>query len=52
MNQYLLYFVAARITRASAALGELALLIPRYRAEELINSIGHFCLLHFVHGTC
>ena len=33
MNEYLLHFVAARNTRASVALGELAVVIPRCRTH-------------------
>ena len=43
MKEYLYQFVAARNTRASAALGELAL---------VSNSFGSFCLLLYVCGTC
>ena len=39
----------ARNTKATAALGELTLVS---RAAELINSVGHFCLLIFVCGIC
>ena len=39
MNEYLHYFVAARNTRASAALGELALLMPRCRADKFSQSV-------------
>ena len=38
MNEYLNNFVAARNTRASAALGELALLIPRCRTDQFSRS--------------
>ena len=42
MNEYLHYFVAARNARASAALGELALVICRN--AELINTVdGSAC---------
>ena len=49
MNKYLKHFVATLNTRASAVLGELALVMPRCR---IINSVGRFCLLLFVCGTC
>ena len=42
MNGHLNHFVATRKTRASAALGDLSLVIP---AAELTNSVGRFCLL-------
>ena len=42
MNKYLKHFVAARITRASVALGEMALVI---RDAELLISVGRSCLL-------
>ena len=38
MNEYLNYFVAARISKASAAQGELALVIPLYRIDKLSRS--------------
>ena len=38
MNEYLNYFVAARITRASAAISELALVIPRFRTDQFYRS--------------
>ena len=38
MNEYLKHFVAARNTRASAALGELALIIPRCRTDQFTRS--------------
>ena len=34
MNEYLNHFVVARNTRASAALSELALVIPRCRTDQ------------------
>ena len=34
MNEYLNNFVAACNTRASATLGELALVIPHYRTDQ------------------
>ena len=34
MNEYLHHFVVARNTRVSAVLGELALVIPRYRTDH------------------
>ena len=49
MNEYLNHFVAARNIRASAALGELAL---GTCASELKNSVGRFCLVLHVRGTC
>ena len=39
MNKYLKRFIAARNTRASAALEEMACVIPRCR---IINSVGRF----------
>ena len=33
MNEYLNYFIAAHNTRASAALGQLVLVIPRYGTD-------------------
>ena len=50
MNEYLNYFVASRNTRASAALGELAIVIPH--GAKLINSVGRFCLLLRLCETC
>ena len=38
MNQYLNHFAAARNTRASTALGELALVIPRCRTDQFSRS--------------
>ena len=38
MNEYLNYFVAARNTRASAALGELVLVIRRFRIDQFSRS--------------
>ena len=38
MNGYLNHFVAARSTRASTALGELALVIPRCRTDQFSRS--------------
>ena len=38
MKKYLNSFVAARNTMASAALGELALVIPRCRADQFSRS--------------
>ena len=38
MNGYLNHFVAARNARASAALGEFALVIPRYRTDQFSRS--------------
>ena len=38
MDEYLNNFVAARNTRASAALGELTLVIPRYRTDQFSRS--------------
>ena len=35
MNDYLNNFDAARNNKASAALGEVALMIPRFRADQL-----------------
>ena len=49
MNEYLSHFIAARNTTASAALGELASLIPRWRTDQFS---GRFCLLLFVCETC
>ena len=43
MNESLIHFVAARNTRAPAALDELPLVI--HRAAKLINSVGRSCLL-------
>ena len=50
MNEPLNRFVAACNTRASTALGELALVFYQFLAAELIKSVGHFCLLFFVCG--
>ena len=50
MNEYLNHFVAVRNTRASVALGDLALGVSR--AAELINSVSRFCRLLCVCGTC
>ena len=36
MNEYLKHFVAVRNARASAAQGELALLIPRCRTDQCL----------------
>ena len=46
INQYLKHFVAARNTRASAALGELALVISRCRTDQLSRSFlpDYVCL--------
>ena len=41
MIEYLNHFVAARITRASASLGELALMIPRCRTNQFSQSFLH-----------
>ena len=49
MNEYLNNFVAARNTRASAALYELDLVIPRCR---MINAVGRLRLLLSVCGAC
>ena len=49
LDEYLNHFVAVRNTRASAVLGELAWW---FRAAELISTVGRFCLLLFVYGTC
>ena len=49
MNEYLSHFVAVRNARASAALGELAVVIPRCRT---VHSVGRFYLLLSVCGTC
>ena len=38
MNKYLKHFIAARNTRALAALGELALVNPRCRTDQLSRS--------------
>ena len=38
INEYLNHFVAARNVRASAALGELALMIPSCRTDEFSRS--------------
>ena len=38
MHEYLHYFVAARNARASATLGELALVIPRCRTDHFSRS--------------
>ena len=38
MNEYLNHFVAARNTRASAALNELALVIPLCRTDQFNRS--------------
>ena len=52
MNVYLNKFVVTRNTRASAALGELALVTP-LPAPELITSVGRFCLLFpYVESCC
>ena len=37
-HEYLHYFVAARNTKASAALDEIALLIPRCRTDQFSQS--------------
>ena len=39
-NGYLNHFVAARNTRASPALGKLALVIPRCRTDQFSRSFG------------
>ena len=39
MNGYLIHFVAARYARRSAALGELALVIPRCRTDHFSRSL-------------
>ena len=49
MNEYLNNFVAARNTRASAALGELALVIPRCRIDQFSRP---FLPAAGVCGTC
>ena len=38
VHKYLNHFVAARDIRASAALGELTLMIPSYRTDEFSSS--------------
>ena len=38
MNEYLNHFVAARNTRASVGLGELDLVIQRYRTDQFSRS--------------
>ena len=38
MNEYLNYFIAARNTTNSTALGVLALVIPRYRADKFVSA--------------
>ena len=38
MNEYLNHFIAARNTRSSAALGDLALVISRFKTDQLIGS--------------
>ena len=38
MNEYLNHFVAACNTRASAALGELTLMISRWRTDQFCQS--------------
>ena len=49
MNEYLHYVVAARNIRASAALGELGLVIPHCKTDQFSRSFltaAVFC------GTC
>ena len=56
MNGYLNHIVAARNTRASAALGELTLVIPRCRTDQfsrsficlLLHDCGPFCRRAYV----
>ena len=50
LHEYLQSFVAACNIRDSAALSELALVIPH--AAELINSYGRLCLSLFACRTC
>ena len=38
MHEYLYYFIAARNSRASAAVSELALMIPRCRIDQFSQS--------------
>ena len=38
MNEYLTHFVVAYNTRTLTALGELALVIPRYRTDQFSRS--------------
>ena len=39
MNEYLKHFAAARNSRASAALGKVALVIPRCRIDQFSRSL-------------
>ena len=48
LQEHLHHFVAARITRASSALGELNLVIAHYTKDQ---SIVHFCPLLHACGT-
>ena len=57
MNEYLNHFVAAHNTGASAALDELALVIPRCRTDQfslsfLPATVRQWNSLPFVCGTC
>ena len=49
MNEYQKHFVAARSTKASTAVGELALVIPRCRTHQFSRS---FLPTAVVYGTC
>ena len=44
MSEYLHHFVAARITRASAAMGELPVVLPSCRADQFSQSFLPCCL--------